>query len=342
MATNKHARLRYEALDKCFSNFSRKFFIEDLEKAVCDYLKIQLSEEKTISRRQIYSDIEEMKTSPNMQAPIEAYWDGQRKYYRYSREGFSIVDLTDEELTELETTVKMLASFRGMPQFDWMLDILDKLKKKYKVRGTSKTILSFDSNVDLTGIDRFKEIFGYIVNEQPVNVKYAPFGHEPYNVVVHPYYLKQYNNRWYLLGYSPEHKSVSVLPLDRIQDVSPEKIRFIPDSFIENPDDYFYDVIGVTIPKNNDGLQKVVLRFSEKRYGFAITKPLHPSQQNNDKERTITLKVIPNNELTATILSFGKDVEVLAPDTLRQEIASIFEACGKNYGLLKDGCKSSS
>ena len=60
------------ALDKCFSNFSRKFFIEDLQKAVCDYLYAQLSEKKTVSKRQIYSDIQEMKTSPNMSAPIEA------------------------------------------------------------------------------------------------------------------------------------------------------------------------------------------------------------------------------------------------------------------------------
>lgn len=142
---------------------------------MCDYLYAQLSEEKTVSKRQIYSDIQEMKTSPNMSAPIEAYWDGQRRYYRYSRQGFSIVDLTDEELTELETTVRMLASFRGMPQFDWMYEIIEKLKRKYKVKGFDKTILSFDSNVDLQGIERFRELFGYIVNEQPIKVLYAPF-----------------------------------------------------------------------------------------------------------------------------------------------------------------------
>lgn len=107
MATNKNARLRYEALDKYFSNFSRKFFIEDLQEAVCDYLHEQLIEIKTIIQRQICSDIEKMKTSPNMQTPIEIYWDGQRKYYRYSRQGFSIVDFTNEELTKLETTVRM-------------------------------------------------------------------------------------------------------------------------------------------------------------------------------------------------------------------------------------------
>jgi len=339
LATNKHARLRYEALDKCFSNFSRKFFIEDLQKAVCDYLYAQLSEKETVSKRQIYSDIQEMKTSPNMSAPIEACWDGQRRYYRYSRQGFSIVDLTDEELTELETTVRMLASFRGMPQFDWMYEIIEKLKRKYKAKGSDRTILSFDSNVDLQGIERFRELFGYIVNEQPIRVLYAPFNKPPYAVLIHPYYLKQYNNRWYILGYSTEFKSISVFPLDRIQEVTPVKAEFIPDTIIENPDDYFYDVIGVTIPKGGK-IEKVVLRFSEPRYPYIKAKPIHPTQQNNDVERTITLKLIPNKELTATILGFGKDVEILEPLALRDEITSILGECCKIYGLLKNDCTS--
>ncbi|MDH6343574.1 putative DNA-binding transcriptional regulator YafY [Parabacteroides sp. PFB2-12] len=339
MATNKNARLRYEALDKCFSNFSRKFYIEDLQKAVCDYLKTQLSEYKTISRRQIYSDIEEMRTSPNMQAPIEAYWDGQRKYYRYDREGFSIVDLTDEELTELETTVNMLASFRGMPQFEWMLDIINKLKKKYKVKGIDKTIFSFDSNIDLQGIERFKQLFGYIVNEQPIKITYTPFHTPSFEAVIHPYFLKQYNNRWYLLGFYSEYEDISILPLDRIVGVEPVKRTFIPDSIIENPDDYFYDVIGVTIPKGRKP-ERVVLKFSEHRYPYIIAKPIHPTQQKDDKERIVTLTLIPNRELIATILGFGDDVEVVEPQSLRGEIAAVLAGCCKNYGLLKNDCTS--
>lgn len=340
MATNKNARLRYEALDKCFSNFSRKFFIEDLQRMVCNYLTEQLSEDKTVSRRQIYADIEEMKSSPAMQAPIEAYWDGPRKYYRYNRPGFSIVDLTVEELTELENTVNMLASFRGMPQFDWMMDIIEKLKKKYKVKGTNKVLLSFDSNIDLQGIEHFKELFAYIVNEQPIRVTYSPFHKPQYDTVLHPYYLKQYNNRWYLLGLSSEFKTISIFPIDRIIMTKPIRIPFIPDSIIENPDEYFYDVIGVTIPKDKLP-EKVVLKFNEHRYPYITAKPLHPSQQRNDTERTITLNVIPNQELTATILGFGKDVEVLEPKNLRKDITAIFEECCNKYGLLKNGCTSS-
>ncbi len=92
------------------SNFSRKYYIEDLQKACCDYLTKELSTETTVSRRQVYTYLKEMELSPSMQAPIVAYQDGQRKYYRYSKEGFSIVDLTDDELMGLEATVNMLRS----------------------------------------------------------------------------------------------------------------------------------------------------------------------------------------------------------------------------------------
>ena len=98
-------------------------------------------------------------------------------------------------------------------------------------------------------------------------------------------------------------------------------------------------MIGVTIPKGGK-IEKVVLRFSEPRYPYIKAKPIHPTQQNNDVERTITLKLIPNKELTATILGFGKDVEILEPLALRDEITSILGECCKIYGLLKNDCTS--
>lgn len=339
MATNKNARLRYEALDKCLSNFSRKYYIEDLQKACCDYLTRELSIDTTVSKRQIYTDLKEMENSPSMRAPIKAYQDGQRKYYRYSQEGFSIVDLTDDELMGLDATVNMLASFRGMPQFDWMTDIICKLKKKYKVTDTQRNILSFDSNVDLRGIDRFKELFNYILNEQPIKITYEPFGKVPFETVIHPYFLKQYNNRWYILGYNAKFKDISVFALDRIKNVESITEVFIPDTLIEDPFDYFFDVVGTTIP-NEGEVEKVVLRFKPKRYEYVSAKPIHHTQKSDDINNTITIEVIPNKELEAIILGFGNDVEVLEPEHLRNEIIEIMKECCKNYGLLKNDCKS--
>ena len=339
MATNKHARLRYEALDKCLSNFSRKYFIEDLHEACCSYLENELGEPISISRRQLYADLTTMKNSLSMQAPIEAYWDGNRKYYRYSKEGFSIVDLTDEELLELETTVRMITSFKGMPQFDWMWDIISKLKKKYKCKGTDKTVLLFDSNVDLKGINRFKELFGYIVNEQTITITYEPFNKPSSNLTIHPYYLKQYNNRWFLLGLTEGHEQLSVYPIDRIIDIRLSKTDFRKNNVLIDPDDFFYDVIGVTVPKESI-VEEVKLRFSEHRFPYIVAKPIHPSMHIYKEDRIVTVNVKLNKELVSLILSYGKDVEVLSPKALREQIVDIIEENCKIYGLLKDDCKS--
>lgn len=50
--------------------------------------------------------------------------------------------------------------------------------------------------------------------------------------------------------------------------------------------------------------------------------------------------MIPNRELEAIILGFGKDVEVLEPEHLRNEIIEIMKENCNNYGLLKNDCKS--
>ena len=330
MATNKNARLRYEALDKCLSNFSRKYFIEDLQRACCDYLTKERGIDTTVSKRQVYSDLKEMEISPTMHAPIKAYQDGQRKYYRYSQEGFSIVDLTDAELTGLEATVNMLSSFRGMPQFDWMTDIIRKLKKKYKVSESQRNILSFDSNVDLRGIDRFKELFNYIINRQPIRITYEPFGKNPFDVEFHPYFLKQYNNRWFILGFNPAYKDISVFALYRIKDVKSINVKFIADTLIKDPFDYFFDVIGTTIPHNGE-VEKVVLKFAPRRYQYVSAKPIHHTQKTDDLRHTITIEVIPNKELESIILGFGKDVEVIEPEHLRNEIIEILKECCEKY-----------
>ena len=68
------------------------------------------------------------------------------------------------------------------------------------------------------------------------------------------------------------------------------------------------------------------LKFSENRFQYVLTKPLHPSQTIiSEDDRIIEISVIPNKELEALILQFGSDVEVLAPDGLRNQIKEKIE-----------------
>lgn len=103
---------------------------------------------------------------------------------------------------------------------------------------------------------------------------------------VHPYYLKQYNNRWFLFGITEQDKNNLInLPLDRIGSIEVVDIPYIPNTKF-NFEEYFEDVVGVSVPREGEP-EKVVLKFDKRQYPYIITKPLHPSQAILDDENCI-------------------------------------------------------
>jgi predicted DNA-binding transcriptional regulator YafY len=104
---------------------------------------------------------------------------------------------------------------------------------------------------------------------------------------------------------------------------------FIPNTTI-NLDEYFKDIIGVT---RVDSPKEIIrLQFSEHRFPYIETKPIHASQRIIDhSNKIIELDVIPNKELVTKILSFGNDVEVLSPQHIRDEIRAIIEDSLNKY-----------
>ena len=120
MSTNKHTTIRYQVLDKCFSNFGRKFFIENLieacPRAIYDYTGI----ENGVKRRQIFDDITLMESEEGCSTPLLRCKEGLRTYYRYDDKDFSInkLSLSPAEKELLYNTMIMLSRFHGLPQFD--------------------------------------------------------------------------------------------------------------------------------------------------------------------------------------------------------------------------------
>lgn len=343
MSNNKEASIRYEALDRCFRNTSRRFFIEDLRKACNDALFRETGKAKysdpdnpCISKKQIYDDIQYMICSPQYYAPIVKGKDGKAVYYYYSNPEYSITEnpLTDEELTQLESALQVFLTFNGLPHFEWIENIVSKLKSKYKVTESGKNVVSFDSNIDIAGLGFFSDLYGYIINKQPISVCYKPFGQEPSNVDIHPYFLKQFNNRWFVFGRSAERGNVTIMALDRIESITPKHIDYIPDTIIEDINEYLYDAIGVSGISELEPIN-VKLKFSKKRFPYIVSKPLHPSMKVNQLEREVDLNVIINKELKSLILSFGSDVEVLEPMYLRDEISGILSDARKKYECVR-------
>ena len=342
MAGNKHALTRYRILDACFSNSMKKYYAEDLIKkcneALVDYYG---SEESGISRRTFFADLNDLdEIVGEYGVEILRLNDGRKKYYRYDKEGFSLFTkgFTEDELRVLKENVQILQRFKGLPTFSWMESLVSKLEDKITVKTSVDSILAYEENTGYSGIDWLKDCFDAIVNKQPVRIDYRNFEDKEFQWTIHPYYIKQYNNRWFLIGFNPEFDNLSHIPLDRIDEIEPIHIDYIPNTTTDF-EKYFDNVIGVTV--TDAPVQDIKLHFSQKRLQYVLTKPIHKSQKCYDPDNgIISLQLIPNRELESLILSFGPDVEVLEPLSLRNQIQERVKESFSHYFDVQAGCTS--
>ena len=351
MPVNKHALIRYHALDKCFSNFAKRYYIEDLIQACNDALYDHTGNERYsdplhpgISRRQVLVDIDFMESKAGWEALIERIKDGRRVYYRYEAPEYTINNqpITDEEMSKLRETMLMLSRFKGMPQFEWMESLLTNLEDKFHLQGSADSVISMDGNEYAAGIEHLSPLFNAIINKTPISVDYTTFDGKSFKWEIHPYHIKQYNNRWFLIGLNnDEYRDITNLALDRIVKFDILHRPFIENTIIEDFDDYFYDIVGVSFPADAK-VEDVVLKFSAHRFPYIKAKPIHGSQKVlSETDRTIWLKIIPNKELQSIILSFGDDVEVLQPAAFRESVAEKIRNSCRKYELMQKGCTNS-
>ena len=343
MASNKHAQIRYKVLDDCFSNFRRKFYFDDLMDRCNDALRELYGEEHAgIKTRTLRSDINYIRTrAAEAGVEVQVNDDGNGYYYRYSEPDFSIFKrgLGEDDLAQLKETILMLQRFKGTPNFDWMSELVVKLEDKLDLRGFSKSVVGYDEIKSYTGLDWFQDIFDAIINKSVLHVQYKTFKDVVYEWTIHPYYIKEYNNRWFLFGLNEEQHTIYNVPLDRIENLEQVNKEYITTDI--DFETYLDDVVGVSVfPGKKETIQ---LQFSAHRFPYVLTKALHQSQRIVDFDnRIIEISVIPNNELEALILSFGRDVEVLAPDTYRTQIQTVIRESYEKYIPVQVDCTSRS
>ncbi len=334
MSTNKNAVLRYNALDKCFSNFGRKYYFQDLLEQVNDALSDFDPNTGGIKVRQLRDDIRFMKSEAGYSAPVKAFKDAVSYYYRYEEQDFSINNspLNKTEAEQLRNAISILQRFEGSPQFEWINELAPLLTDHFGLKNADQKVMSYDSNIDYTGYDKIQPIFNAIVNQRVLEIEYEPFDKGKFVLEFHPYYLKQYNNRWFVFGLNDKLNLPKWnLALDRINVINECSTKYINSDI--DWDEHFYDIIGVSTP-DESGLEEIELLFSKEQANYINTKPLHPSQKAKlleNGELRVVLNLIPNHELEMTILSFGERVKVIKPISLKNNITTRLESAVKQY-----------
>jgi predicted DNA-binding transcriptional regulator YafY len=298
--------------------------IEDLLEEVNIALEDFNGGEFNIKRRQLFDDIRFMESEAGWSIPLERIPSGKRVYYRYEDKNFSIKNqkISDNEIAAINSALLVLHRFKDMPLFEWINELSPKLQSLFR-EDTLPEVISFDHNEYLQGLEYLPQLYQSIINQVPIEIEYKPFKKEKSDkLIIHPYYLKQYNKRWFLFGHNEDNGKLNNLALDRIRKVETKiDIRYKKNQDIDFKE-YFEDIVGVTLLQDKEPI-KIQLRLNIDVAPYILTKPIHGSQRKikTDEQGTIIeIEVIPNFELKNILLSYGCKIEVLSPIEYRNEI----------------------
>jgi predicted DNA-binding transcriptional regulator YafY len=192
--------------------------------------------------------------------------------------------------------------------------------------------ISFESREELRGIENLKPLLIAIKNNRMVS-----FSHEKFDTgkqrkyLVKPYLLKEYQNRWYLVGIVESTSEIRTFGIDRIFNLNVNGDTFKPETKI-NLVELFENTIGLTYSFNE--IEEVILSFTPLQAKYVKSLPLHKSQviiADNENEVQVKLRVIPNYELKQKILMIGESVKVLKPKWFAEEIKKSLCTTLKKY-----------
>jgi predicted DNA-binding transcriptional regulator YafY len=338
MPVNKFALIRYKTIDNCLQNRFRRWTLEDLVEACAEALFEYEGISKGVSKRTVQLDIQNMRSDKiGYNAPIEVI---DKRYYRYAEKNYSItnIPITGQDLSTLHDTVEMLKQFKGFGHFkeigEMVTRLEDKIQKQDKNR---KSVIHFERNDLLRGLEFLDSLHSSIVSKKTMKIEYKSFkASKPAEIIFFPYMLKEYRNRWFVVGVN-QREVILHLALDRIISLNecPE-VKFKRNTFFD-PTTFYDDVIGVTKDLKSREVN-VVFWLDNLTSPYVITKPLHGSQKvlKQDEEGvTFSIRVVHNFELERELLGFGESIRVLGPRRLRKAIKARLEKALNNYSKLE-------
>ncbi len=334
MPTSKKPLIRYQVIDRCLRNTGRKYGKTELMEAINEELHDRNLE--SIGKVTFYQDIKDMQVE--FGAPIESYREGNRSFFKYTDAHYSFANqpLNQEEIDHIKDAVLIMSRFSGIPGLEWVEELISKLELGTYQEVRDQQVISFASNEYLVGREHIGPIFKAIVDKKVLNVTYQKFTDAEIKVhTVHPYFLKEYDSRWYLLCWLPKHDHLMLLSVDRILMLEVNQKQHFIENSTTNLEEYFEDIIGVNRGDEGSEVEKVVLRFNPLMSNYVKTKPLHGSQKVVSKEEddttTFSIEVIINYELENLIFSFRDGVEVVSPVFLRERVCDTLTKMRESY-----------
>ena len=350
MPINKDAMARYRIIDRMLADPHKDYTTKDIEMAVAH-------ECPKVTLRMIQKDIKALEEPPFNKKVVRG--SKGRGIVRYEDQSTPLFyqELTPDEEEILREALGSLGQFEGLENFMW----LENLKKRLDMPSGKKErpIISFArNNVLQIPENLLGHLYSAIARRKVIRFGYRKFqdAGQPYaRVTVHPYQLRQYNNRWFLIC-NPVGNEVYPFDLNLIYNYALDrmdgKVEYVEEiPYIDTPVDIdarFEEVVGVTYRKDVD-LRDIYFAVKPDAVDYVRTKFIHPSQDEVnpaiEKEfirkypslkdcKFFIISCRPNVEMYALFASHRDKVIIVEPDDIREMMRGMLMFMVKNYDEL--------
>lgn len=201
-----------------------------------------------------------------------------------------------------------------------IVNISDALSESFREGKEALKYLHFGSS-SFKGIEYLRDILFALKKHREIIIHHKGFEKENVSVYkLQPCLIREYLNRWYVIGRVSGDKDFRTFGLDRIQKLEVTDkvfdIRKLPDAR-----KLFDHIIGLVYSEKEP--EQIVLSFTPNQGRYIKSLPIHTSQEilkDDNKELRISLYLSPNFELRQQLLMYGSGVTVISPPSLRDEI----------------------
>ena len=213
---------------------------------------------------------------------------------------------------------------------DWMLNSLTLRNMLNESAGLHERLII----EDVPSSHRFLTvIIDAMRDNRRMCISYKGYNMSDYqDMFIHPYCLRLFKRRWYIIAYSEYSKGNRLFMLDRARSVEVLTDSFtMPEGF--DAEEYFNDIYGVRQTDRSE-MTKVVLRVNANRCDLLRNLPLHPSQkeiETTPEYSIFKVELKPNFDLKQELISYLDALEVLEPVSLRDELRMTIKSMYRKY-----------
>lgn len=336
MPVNLNILARIRVINDCLCHRKEKYWSkEKLAEEIRELTQLPCS------TRTVIADIRLMRQSSLLEyhAPIEHSKANDGYYYTDSTYSIDKLPLSANDIKSLKLAASTLNQYRNVPLLSELVTTIGKVidvVEKGKIReGSIFEFIDFERTPLASGMEFMDQLTDAIQHQRCLKLSYQKFGAKPEKFDIHPYLLKEYRNRWYVIAYNEQKKDMRTYGLDRIVSLSTTACEYNKGFAVDR--DYLSDCIGINL--EDQLVENILLKFIPSEGHYLKTQKMHRSQEiiSDDKDGlVIQLRLIVNFELIGIILGYGAKVTVIAPLHLKKQIVKISKKIHNNYPELNE------